>query len=231
VLTRFCKRTGLRFPSPRHFTVYSENLYAEHKREIEEYWGCPARNRYGHGEGCVSAAECEAGSLHLSPEFGVVEFLRPDGSPAAPGEQARIVATGLHTHAMPFIRYDTGDLGSYSLAPCACGRTLPVLASVDGRADDMILGKDGRQVAALRAIFTHTHGIRLAQLVQERAGEVIVNLVPDAGFDASVTAQLASNLEANLGDALSVQFRIVDDVERSPSGKIRLVLSKLAKPA
>jgi hypothetical protein len=67
--------------------------------------------------------------------------------------------------------------------------------------------------------------------VQERAGEVIVNLVPDAGFDASVTAQLASNLEANLGDALSVQFRIVDDVERSPSGKIRLVLSKLAKPA
>ncbi len=227
ILTRYCAAHAPRVHRPRLIICYSENLYEEHRREMEAFWGCRIFNRYGHSEGCVSAAECEQGRLHLSAEYGVTEILRDDGSPAPAGEEGRIVATGLYTTAMPFIRYDTEDRAVLDPTPCPCGRGLPVLARIDGRGDDLVLGADGRRVAAYRAVYAHTHGIRFTQIVQERPGEIIVRIVPDDGYDPSVQDVLRANIRAQVGDSLAVRFDLVDDVERTPSGKIRLVLSRL----
>jgi phenylacetate-CoA ligase len=227
MLTRYCATHAPRVHRPRLIVCYSENLYDEHRREMEAFWGCRIYNRYGHSEGCVSAAECEAGRLHLSAEYGVTELLRDDGTPCEPGEEGRIVATGLYTTSMPFVRYDTGDRGVLDAASCPCGRGLPVLARVDGRGDDLIVGSDGRRVAAYRAVYAHTRGIRFTQIVQERAGEITVRIVPDEDYDESVQDVLRANIVAQVGQTLAVRFEIVDDVERTPSGKIRLVLSRL----
>ena len=227
VLTRSCRRRGIPPPfRPRFFLCYSENLYEEHRREAEEYWQCPVYNRYGHNEGCVSAAECPEQRLHLSDEIGHAEFLRADGTPVAAGESGRIIATGFFTHAMPLIRYDTRDIATPSAERCSCGRTLPLLASVDGRADDLVYTRDGKIVASLRSVFAHTEGIRLTQIVQEVPGEIIIRLVPDDHYDESVQNIILDNLRHDLGgDVLDVRFELVNDVDRAPSGKIRLVLS------
>lgn len=227
MLTRYCAAHAPQVHRPKLIVCYSENLYDEHRREMEAFWGCRIFNRYGHSEGCVSAAECEEGRLHLSAEYGVTEILREDGSPCAPGEEGRIVATGLHTTSMPFVRYDTGDRGVLAAEPCACGRGLPVLARVDGRGDDLIVGSDGRRVAAYRAVYARTRGIRFTQIVQERMGEITVRIVPDEDYDVSVQDVLRANIAAQVGETLAVRFEIVDDVERTPSGKIRLVLSRI----
>jgi pilus assembly protein CpaB len=48
---------------------------------------------------------------------------------------------------MPLVRYRVGDRGAVAAADarCACGRSLPVLASVEGRADDVLVTRDGRE--------------------------------------------------------------------------------------
>lgn len=228
VITRYCRSRGMAPPfRPRFIVCYSENLYEEHRIEMEAYWGCPIYNRYGHNEGCISAGSCTEQRLHLSAEMGHTEILRADGTPAAAGEQGRVIATGFFTHAMPLIRYDTRDMATLSTERCPCGRTLPVLESVDGRADDLVRTRDGKVVAALRSVFAHTEGIRLTQIVQEVPGEIIIRIVPDAHFTDSVQNIILENLHHDLGgDVLDVRFELVDDVERSPSGKIRLVLSR-----
>ena len=227
LFTRRCRRRGIAPPFvPRFFLCSAENLYEEHRREMEEYWGCPVYDRYGHNEGCVSAAECPEKGFHLSTELGHAEFLREDGTPAAPGEAARVIATGFFTHAMPLIRYDTRDIGRYSDARCSCGRTLPLLDAIDGRADDVILTHDGRPISAMRAVFSRTAGIRLTQIVQEVPGEIVIRIVPDEHYDERVKDVILGNLHRDIGEGvLDVRFELVEDVERAPSGKVRLVRS------
>jgi phenylacetate-CoA ligase len=48
------------------------------------------------------------------------------------------VFTTLLKEAMPLLRYRTGDIGSVTLEPCACGRTTARIRGLRGRRDDMI---------------------------------------------------------------------------------------------
>lgn len=227
IFTRWCSKHMRDIVRPKVIISYSENLYDEHRKEMEDFWGCKIMNRYGHSEGCVSAGSCEHGRLHISAEYGYIEFLRTDGSVALPGERARIVATGFFTSAMPFIRYDTGDWGALDPNPCPCGKSLPVLAWVDGRGDDILETSDGKKIAALRSIFANTSGILFTQIVQERIGEIIVRIVPDDEYHPSAQDIILRNVRDSIGNGLNVRFEIVDDVERTPSGKIRLVVSHI----
>ena len=63
--------------------------------------------------------------------------------PLAPGREGRIVATPFYNLAMPLIRYDMGDYGILSPEPCGCGRTLPVLQRILGRARNVFRFVDG----------------------------------------------------------------------------------------
>ena len=112
--------------------------------------------------GCVEVTDCysaaETGNLafqcpdsppgqeryHVQSESALVEVLDADGRPCAPGATGRVVVTPLHNFAMPLIRYEIGDLAEVG-PPCTCGRTLPVLTRIPGRARDMLTLPGGAQ--------------------------------------------------------------------------------------
>src|SRR6201999_2266836 len=114
----------------------AEPLYAHQREFISRVFGCPVRDTYGMSEMTCAASECEAGKLHLWPEAGIYEVLRDDQDvPVRAGETGRLVCTGFLNPDMPLIRYEVGD--RVAIAPpsekCSCGRTLPILLSVEGR--------------------------------------------------------------------------------------------------
>ena len=81
-------------------------------RPSRQAFGCKVTDRYGCEEVGLIACECERhAGLHLNIEHLYIEFLRPDGSPAASGEEGAIVITDLLNHGMPFIRYRIEDVG------------------------------------------------------------------------------------------------------------------------
>jgi phenylacetate-CoA ligase len=196
----------------------AEPVYDYQRETIEEAFGCPLRETYGMAELVAAASECAEGRLHLWPEVGVVEVLG--------GE---LVCTGLLNPDMPLVRYRIGDRGSLAREgePCPCGRGLPLLASIEGRADDVLYTADGRRVGRLDPAFKARLPLREAQIVQEALDRVRVRYVAAPGFDGEAARSLVERLRNRLGE-VQVELEQVSAVPRESNGKFRAVVSKIA---
>ena len=203
----------------------AEPLLEVQRRDIEAAFVCPVRETWGMAELVAAAGECEHGGLHLWPEVGLVEV----------DDDHEVVATTLIARDQPLIRYRLGDrLAETPTAPgnatCPCGRTLPVLAGLEGRIDDVLALPDGRRVGRLDPVFKGDLPIREAQIVQESPTRVRLCYVPADGFDDSSRNELRRRLAERLGgpdqDQIGVEIAL-DAVERIPrdaNGKFRAVV-------
>ena len=113
---------------------------------IESVFEVPVVDLYGSLEFGYMAWECsEHQGYHLNMESVVMEFLR-DGHRVSNGESGEVVCTSLHSYAMPLIRYRLGDLCVPTDARCPCGRGLPLMTLIAGRANDTVKLPGGRIV-------------------------------------------------------------------------------------
>lgn len=213
-----------------HLTVVlpnAEPVFAYQRRAIAEAFQCPVRENYGMTEIVVGAGECEQGSLHLWPEAGIVEVLQ-GREPVASGAPGELICTGLINLDMPLIRYRTGDWGALSARPtsCACGRTLPILAVVEGRTDDVVYTMDGRPIGCLDPFFKGSLPLREAQIIQESRSLLRVRYVAADGYQPAHGAQIVAELQARLGP-MQVVLEEVAEVPRGPNGKFRAVICNL----
>ncbi|MBN2572933.1 MAG: phenylacetate--CoA ligase family protein [Deltaproteobacteria bacterium] len=118
---------------PRVVFAAGEILDAATRRLVRETLGCEPVAIYGQTEVGYVAWQCERRQdFHINADTHLVETRGPDG-PAAPGKLGRVVITDLRCRTMPFLRYDTGDLAIAAQGVCPCGRTLPTLATFEGR--------------------------------------------------------------------------------------------------
>ena len=219
---------GLAPPELAVVMTNAEPLTTVQRERIGHAFRCPVRETYGMTEMACGASECESGRLHLWPDAGVLEVLADDGDEPAPaGTVGRFVSTGLLDEDMPLIRYQVGDRGAVAAdAACACGRTLPVLAGIEGRQDDVVLTRDGRRIGRLDPAFKSDLPIREAQVVQETLDRLRVRLVPAAGWGPRHEADLAARLRERVGD-MEIVFESVAEIPRSANGKFRAVVSML----
>lgn len=210
----------------------AEPLY-EHQREVmERAFGCPVYETYGMSETTAAASQCEAGRLHLWPEASLVEVL--DGDRALPpGETGDLVCTGFLNADMPLIRYRVGDRGALaaeSAAACACGRTLPVLAAVEGRSDDVLVTADGRRIGRLDPVFKGNLPLLEAQIVQEAIGRLRLRYVPAPGFTDEHAHEIVSRIRDRMGD-VTVELEPLAAIPRSANGKMRAVVNAMPRDA
>ncbi len=211
--------------TPRAVLLSSEALYPWLRADIEAAFGCRAYNGYSLGELTAFVSECDAGTLHVSPEYGVVELVDM-------GAGTEIVSSGLFNRGMPLLRYRTGDAAAAGAGtPCSCGRQLPALAEITGRADDRVETPEGLRVgpAPLSLAFQGVPGLRQAQVVQHSVEEVTVLLVVGPGFDPDGEDRLRAELAARLGTGLRTVFERVEDIPRTAAGKHRLVVTTLGR--
>lgn len=205
----------------------AEPLFSYQRSLIERAFGCPVRETYGMAEMVAGASECEHGRLHLWPDAGWLEVIDSNGVIGTHG-RGHLLGTSLLNPDMPLIRYRIGDTVSIEnhSVNCLCGRTLPVLGAVEGRNDDLLLTRDGRRIGRLDPIFKSALPIREAQIVQTAVNHCVLNIVPAPGFDDSVSAGLAAELREVMGD-ISVSVKLLDEIPRSPNGKLKAVVCEL----
>jgi phenylacetate-CoA ligase len=208
----------------------AEPLFPYQRRALEQAFHCPVRETYGMAEAVTAASECESGSLHLWPEVGWTEFVDGD-TPATGNGPADLVCTGLLNPDMPLIRYRVGDRATRGPTgdECRCGRRLPTLRALDGRADDVLYTRDGRRVGRLDPVFKTRLPILEAQIIQETLARIRVKYVPAADYSAAAGRRLVDELQARLGD-VEVVLESTDAIPRTPSGKFRAVVSRVARP-
>lgn len=212
---------------PKAIITSAETLLDYQRETIEGVFKCPIYDQYGCTEQAVFVSQCEKGTYHIHPEYGIVEFLREDGSKAAPGELARLICTGFINRAMPFIRYDIGDVGIASGKKCSCGRAFPVIEKIIGRADDIIVMKDGRQVGRLDPVFKGLQSIKEAQIVQEDYDKIVVKVVAGKAYKKADGLAVVEEIKKRVGSRVDVEIQIVDEIARSAGGKFRAVISNV----
>ncbi len=205
----------------------AEPVYEYQRAAIAEAFNCPVRETYGMAEMVAMASECTTGRLHLWPEVGWVEFVQNDRS-VPPGVSGDLVCTGLLNADMPLIRYRIGDRGCLTEhpEPCQCGRTLPVMGSLDGRISDVLYTKDGRRVSRFGAVFNGDLAIREAQIIQEMLDCVRVKFVPTPDFSSRHEAVIVERIKERMGD-IEVVMEPTTEIPRGAGGKFRAVVCKL----
>jgi phenylacetate-CoA ligase len=195
----------------------AEPLYDYQREAISEAFSCPIRETYGMAETVAAASECKHGRLHQWPDAGIIEV---------EADSADLICTGLINPDMPLIRYRVGDRGKLSGSKCECGRTLPLVESIDGRSDDVLMTADGRQVGRLDPIFKHGLPIVEAQIIQESLSGLRIRYVPATGFNKRSLVRLTAAVRERMGD-VEVIYDEVAAIPRTDSGKFRAVISNL----
>ena len=226
-------------PALRAVITTSEKLTPAMRETMSRAYGCPVFEEYSTVENVLFASECEQGSLHVSPDIGIVEILDDDGSPCPPGVIGEVVATQTFRRLQPFVRFRLGDLASWSGEACSCGRAMPVLHGVDGRVEDVVIGLDGRRMVRFHGIFIDLDGVREGQVVQERRDAICLRLVAERGLEQSDGAERRADVERvvrerfaqRLGREMLIMVEWVDAIERTQAGKFRAVVSNLDQDA
>ena len=217
-------------PGLRSVITTSEVLDDHSRNLIQNVLGVKVFNEYGCGEVGSIAHECEYGNLHIMAENVIIEI---DVSDSTDGVSGEIIVTDLHNHAMPLIRYRLGDYATLSNEECECGRGLPVIKSVHGRAYDMVIDPDGNRFhpEVLMYIFeelkSSAAGIRQFQVIQKRTDSFLINIVPEMSYKSETEKDILNRIRDKIHPELSVHFCYVDEIMREKSGKLRVIKSEL----
>jgi phenylacetate-CoA ligase len=214
---------------PRCVISIAETITPHRRHLIETYFRAPIINRYGlneQGYWCAQSCPESPERFHLNTELEVLEVVRQDGSPADVGEIGRLVMTDLHNYTMPFIRYDTGDMGVALPGPCACGRGFPQIGPIDGRTHECIQTPSGKIVTPSRwshFLFIHKteyfDSVRQYQLEWSPPGRARLLIVPAETFNDDKRKRLRDDAAWILGDDVTVSVETVTNIPPEKSGK------------
>lgn len=214
--------------APKAIITSSETLFDNQREVIEKAFHSRVFDQYGSAEMVGFINQCEKGSYHVNPEYGIVEIIKKDGKPAKDGEPGELVCTGFVNSAMPLVRYNTGDSAIACENICPCGRAYPVVKSILGRTDDVIVTRDGRFIGRLDPVFKSLSSrIKEAQIIQEDYDRIVVKIVVNKDFCSHDENLLTEELKRRIGSTISINIMQVNEIPRSSAGKFRSVLSRV----
>ena len=207
---------------------------------LEKVFRAEVFDKYGSRECADIACECSAhAGLHIYSPNVFVEIVDRSGRACRSGETGQVLITLLNNHSFPMIRYAIGDLAIAvdPSQPCSCGLAFPKLASIQGRADDMLTTEDG---TSLSSVFVrHFVGVSLNrqliykwQLEQDGPGNFVFRYVPAGveGLSQNVD-DLAKAFRLALGQSIRIRFEEVGDIPTSPTGKHRWIINRVGGAA
>lgn len=228
---------------PKCVVSSAEKLFDTQRQTIEEAFGCKVYDFYGSHEVPTIACECSKHSgYHIAAENVIVEVTNDSGEPLRPGEIGKILLTNLHNYVMPFIRYEIGDLGILSEEMCPCGRSLPLMRSIEGRSGEVLFGSEGRIIMPVFIPYLFYPGCRRSpsgneqfqkikqfQVVQETRGEVIIKIVKAPNSSEEEFAYILTNFREHFGSDIKIDMKFVDSILPLPSGKRSYIVSSIEK--
>lgn len=224
--------------APQAIMSASEVLTADTRRRITHAWGLQPFDVYAATEPAGIAAECERhAGLHLFEDLVITEVVDEANRPVPAGTAgARTLVTVLFSRTQPLIRYELSDSVVPTDRRCLCGRTLGLIAGIEGRREDVVdlPTAHGGTIAVHPNVF-HDVLDRVPagewQIVQEPGGIRLLVARPGADFrGADVSVAIARALEAAGARAPDVTWSEVDAIPRTGGGKAPLIRGRAVRP-
>lgn len=226
-LAKFIEESEIKAPKLKAVITSSEKLTDEMRDTFRRVYGCNTFDSYSGVEACGLISECEHGKLHMSPDAGILEVIKPDGKYALPGETGELICTGLLNFDQPLIRYRIGDVVTLAkVQTCKCGRNMPIVQEIIGRLEDTVVGLDGRLMVRFHGIFVGLPGIVEGQIIQEELNYFIINVVLTSDLTEELISIIQKRMWSQLGE-VHVKVSAVDSIPRNQNGKFKAVISKV----
>lgn len=231
-LAEYCNKKGDKSEqfNLKGIITSSETLYESTRKLIKETFGCDVISRYSTEEFGVLAHECTVEKLHHVNELSyVVEILDIDSdNPVNPGELGRVVVTDLFSHAMPLIRYDTGDLAILGEG-CNCGMKGMVLERIEGRRIETIYDTKGERVSAfaINGAMRDLKEVYQYQFIQDSPTLNTLKLCTSKTFNEEEL--IIKRFKDILGQGSNINIEYVDEIPKLKSGKRPYIISNYKK--
>ncbi|MCW5658901.1 MAG: phenylacetate--CoA ligase family protein [Burkholderiaceae bacterium] len=222
--------------APRTFCSVAETMTPDLRSLAHDTWGALVLNGYASTETGVMAQECPCGGgLHVFEDLLIVEVVDAQNRPVAPGVVGhKVLVTNLFNQALPLIRYELPDLAALAQVPCACGRSLWQLASIEGRREEVLRlpARSGGSIDVhaflLGETLLHLPAVHQYQLAPRPHGLLARVVLRDASVAAQTLSAarqaIAAELERLGACVATVEVEAVDHIARTGSGaKQRLV--------
>ena len=214
---------GTEIPMPRLW-VYLGDMVSAPARELADELGCRLYSVYGAMEAGTIGFQCERrDGFHLNIDLCALRVIDDHGRTLPPGEPGEIVISSLDNRGTVLLNYRIGDRAVLAERPCPCGRSLPLLASFEGRRSEMIQLHDGRTVSSLTLEGLFRVELRRtlqAQIEQLRPGELRWHIVPSASADCDeLRRAFAARAAQTLGADTTVTIQFTDEIARTNHGK------------
>jgi phenylacetate-CoA ligase len=228
-LARFIKESGLQVNQQKAVITSSEKLTPEMREIFLDVYGCKTYDSWSGVEACGLVSECEHGSLHISPDSGIIEILDENLQPVPVNTLGNVYCTGLINYDQPLIRYAIGDSMSLSSETCNCKRAMPVIKEIAGRIEDVVIGNDGREMVRFHGIFVGLPNLSQAQVIQHEVGKIIIKIV---AVNGSVSPHEKQIIQDRIFSQLGEVELLIEDVSEIPltaNGKFKAVISTVKR--
>ncbi len=225
LLAKYLKNSDKKLSIKAIFTS-SETLTADKRAFIEEIYQCTVYDWYGQVERVSAIGQCIQGTYHIQEDYSITELVETDLG-------TEIVGTQLHNYTMPLIRYKTTD--TVQLNPidykCPCGCNFRSVSKILGKSSSYyhIVTKDGAKVTSFGYIPMGVENIIETQFVQEKIGELIINVTTNGNFSEKDKNKLIKNTLEHTSEDMNVIVNEVTEIPRGPNGKFVSVINKLMK--
>lgn len=220
--------SGWDFSFLRGIFTTADMLFPAQRKMIESVMGVSIIDIYGNPESGLMSYECEQHQgFHYGMQNAYVEVVDESGRPLPEGQVGRIVVTSLNNFSFPMLRYETGDEGAISTAPCSCGRGYVRIIQLGGRSRDYVVLPDGRHIHG--AFFNHLNSIYTADWLaryhirQPTPHELIFECLCYRPPTAKEREAVAAEIRAGTDGLVSVRVEEVESLPMTRRGKYKLI--------
>ena len=211
-------------PTLKACIVTSEILFNSDKEIMQKQLGIPIINEYGASEFGLIAFENTYDEWQVNSESLFVEILDEKNMPLHNGKEGKVVITSFYNKAHPFIRFDIGDIGILSEESTL---KKPILKSLIGRTNDIVILPSGKKAAGLtfyyitKSIIEDDGNVKEFVIEQLTKSDFKIVYVSAKDLTALKKKLIVEAMEKYLEAGLHITFERQSKLIRSKSGKLK----------
>ncbi len=216
--------------APKVALTWAAPLYDFEEKRIETAFKCKVTNIYGTREVGHIAGRCPQGSMHINQETLYVEN-KFENTNLLDAEN-EILCTTLVQVPMPFIKFETGDVGQIADQKCSCGRHSKVINNLLGRTGEVIFDKEGKMIAPNVWCRFFMEGklasrINRFQIRYMNNKDIEIKIEKGKNFNDETDQLITKKFYSQFSSDNKLIIKYVDRIKAEKSGKYKMIINEL----
>jgi phenylacetate-CoA ligase len=228
LFAKFTQENNLKLKfKPKAIFSTAEKLFDKQRDLIENTFNTKVFDNYGLNDGGAAAYECEKHcGMHIDTERSILEVVDNEGKQVI-NQQGKILTTSLYNYALPFIRYDTEDLGVITDEKCTCSRGNLLLKEISGRITDSLKINNIIIGSPVLTVLMGKFDINQYQIIQNSQTSIIIKIVKGKTYNGKEDEEYIRKSFYNHVGKINIKFNYVESIPPTKGDKHKFIINNL----